>query len=159
MDGDAASGGIPTSVVAAMEATGREEPVACCCGNNGDSVGYSVEAPGNGVSENVAPSSGVALGVYFRVRRVVEPTLCQGTVASSVNGVMRVVAEGTVVTPSSENGVSVTETSVVAMVSHGDSVVVGCFLSKAHLSVLLPRSKVQLKELLASLPSRNVTTA
>lgn len=88
-----------------------------------------------------------------------EPTVYHGTV-SSVNGVMRVVADGTVVTPSSgKDGYSVTADTVVDMVSHGGIVVDGGIFSKAHLSVLLPRSNVHLKELLASLPSRNVMVA
>lgn len=90
---------------------------------------------------------------------MVEPTLYHGTV-SSVNGVMRVVADGAVVTPSSgKEGFSLIDDSVVGMVSQGVSVVVGSFFSNAHLSVLLPRSKVHLKELLASLPSRKTTVA
>lgn len=67
VDVDAASGGSSTSVVAEMEAPGKDGRVPCCCGNKETSSGFSVETSGNGVSENVWPPSGVKLGVCLRV--------------------------------------------------------------------------------------------
>lgn len=62
--------------------------------------------------------------------------------------------------PSVKTGsVSVAGYSVVATVGNGGRVVGGTFLSNAHLSVLLPRSSVQVNELLASLPSLKMMTA
>lgn len=53
VDAVAASGGNSTSVVGDTEAPGRGGLDACCCGNKVTSTGFSVTAPGNGVSENV----------------------------------------------------------------------------------------------------------
>lgn len=159
VDGVATLDSSSTSVVAAMEAPGMDGLVSCCCGNKVASTGFSVTAPGNGVSGNVSPTSGVTLGEYSGARGVVEPMVYHGTV-SSANGVTRVVPGGTTVTPSSgKDALSLAEDSVVGIVSHGVSVVVGSFFSKAHLSVLPPRLKVHLKELLASLPSLKTTVA